>query len=73
MKVSDLKVKDEAVIVKVKAPEPVKSRLFSMGIAKGNKIKLLDHTLKKQTFEVDVEGTRVAIRKEEADFIEVKK
>ncbi len=71
MKLSQMRIGQSAVITKVRAQEPIKGRLFAMGIAKGNRIKLLDHTLKKETFEVDVEGTRVALRKEEADAIEV--
>ncbi len=66
-----MKIGDEAIIKKIKADDVIKARLVSMGIAKGNKIKLLDHTLQKQTWEVDVEGTRVALRKEEAQAIEV--
>ena len=73
MKLSELKIGDEATISKVLADEPIKGRLFAMGITKGNRVKLLDHTLKKQTWEVDVEGTRVALRREEADAIEVQK
>ncbi|SMC09581.1 FeoA family protein [Nitratiruptor tergarcus] len=71
MKLTDMKIGDEAIIKKIKADDVIKARLVSMGIAKGNKIKLLDHTLQKQTWEVDVEGTRVALRKEEAQAIEV--
>ncbi len=71
MKLSQMRIGQSAVIRKVRAQEPIKGRLFAMGIAKGNRIKLLDHTLKKETFEVDVESTRVALRKEEADAIEV--
>ncbi len=73
MKLTDLKIGDEAIIKKIHAKEPVKSRLFAMGIAKGNRIKLLDHTLKKQTWEIDVQGTRVALRQEEAESVEVAK
>ncbi len=71
MSVVDMKIGEEGIIKKVSAPEPIKSRLFAMGVAKGNRIKLLDHTLKKETWEVDVEGTRVALRREEAEGIEV--
>ncbi len=67
-----MKIGQEGEIVKILAQEPIKGRLLAMGIARGNHIKLLDHTLKKQTWEVDVEGTRVALRKEEADAIEVR-
>ncbi len=71
MNVTDMKIGDEAIIKKVRAQEPVKGRLYAMGIARGNRIKLLDHTLKKQTWEVEVDGTRVALRDEEAKGIEV--
>ncbi len=73
MNITDLKIGEEATITKVKALEPIRGRLYAMGIAKGNKIRLLDHTLKKQTWEVDVEGTRVALRDEEARAVEVEK
>ncbi|WP_234697200.1 FeoA family protein [Nitrosophilus alvini] len=66
---SEMKIGESAVIKKITALEPVKSRLIAMGIAKGNVIKLLDHTLKKQTWEVEVDNTRVALRREEADSI----
>ena len=71
MKVTQMKIGESGVIKKITAAEPIKSRLFAMGIAKNNRIKLLDHTLKKQTWEIDVEGTRVALRQEEAEGIEV--
>ncbi len=71
MNVTDMKIGQKAIIKKVKAQEPVKGRLFAMGITKGNPIKLLDHTLTKQTWEVEVDGTRVALRDEEAEAIEV--
>ncbi len=73
MNITDLKIGEEATITKVKAPEPIRGRLYAMGIAKGNRVRLLDHTLKKQTWEVDVEGTRVALRDEEAKAVEVEK
>ncbi|MRI83231.1 MAG: iron transporter [Nitratiruptor sp.] len=71
MRVIDMKIGQEGVIQRVQAPEPIKSRLYAMGVAKGNRLRLLDHTLKKQTWEVEVEGTRIALRKEEAQGIEV--
>ena len=63
----------EGIIVKVKAKEPVKGRLVSLGMARGNHLKVLDHTLAKQTWEVECEGTKIALRDEEAAsvFIEV--
>ncbi len=73
MSVVDMKIGEEATIKRIKANEAIRARLIAMGIAKGNRIKLLDHTLQKQTWEIDVEGTRVALRKEEAQAIEVER
>lgn len=58
-----------AIIVKVIANGPIKSRLHAMGIAKGNCIRVLDHTLTKQTWEVETGNTKIALRREEADAI----
>ena len=68
-KVSQMSKNEEGIVKKVTANEPIRGRLTAMGIAKGNRLKLVDHTLKKETWEVDVEGTRVALRKEEAESI----
>ena len=73
MRVSDMQIGEEATIKKIKAQEPIKGRLFAMGVSKGNRVRLLDHTLKKETYEIEVNGTRIALRKEEADAIEVEK
>ncbi len=73
MKLKDLKINDEAIIKKIHCKEPLKSRLFGLGITKGVKIKILKHTLAKGTFEIIAETTRVAIRKEEAGCIEVER
>ena len=56
-------------IVKIRAKEPVRGRLVSLGIAKGGRLRVLDHTLAKQTWEVECDGTRVALREEEAASI----
>ena len=59
----------EGRIVKIKAKDPIKGRLFSLGLAKGSEIKILDHTLAKQTWEVESDGTKIALREEEAASI----
>ncbi|NPA81765.1 MAG: ferrous iron transport protein A [Epsilonproteobacteria bacterium] len=73
MTLKDLKINDEGIIKKIKCQEPLKSRLFGLGVAKGVKIKVLKHTAAKGTFEILVDSTRIAIRKEEAECIEVEK
>jgi len=61
----------EYVIKKITAVEPLKSRLFSFGFARGNKVTVTEYTLTKQTYETKVEDSRVALRAEEAKNIEV--
>jgi len=73
MRLNELKMGDEAVIKKIYAKEPLKTRLFSMGITKGEKIKLLKHTLAKNTFEVEVNRVPIALRNEEAALVEVER
>lgn len=62
----------EYIISKVKAIEPVLSRLMSMGFTKGSKITLLKNTAGKQTFQVKIEDSEVGLRAEEAKLVFVK-
>jgi len=71
MKLSELKVGEVGSIKKINAKEPLKSRLLSFGITRNQKIKILEHTLAKNTFEIEVNNTKIALREEEAEQIEV--
>jgi len=71
MKLHELKLNQEAIITKVKANEPLRSRLLSLGFIRGAKVKILEYTLAKNTFKVKLNYLKVALRKEEADAIEV--
>jgi len=51
----------------------LKSKLLSMGITRGEKVKVLKHTLAKNTFDIEVANTNIALREEEAEQIEVEK
>ncbi|AZV46092.1 iron transporter [Nautilia sp. PV-1] len=73
MRLNELTIGDEATVKKVHAKEPLKSRLFAFGIAKGQKVKVLKHTLAKNTFEIEIGNTKVALRDEEAADVEVEK
>ncbi len=64
--VSDMKISEKAIIKKIIAKEPIKSRLFAMGIVKGAVIKVLEHTLAKQTWDIMSNNTKIALREEEA-------
>jgi len=67
--ITECSIGSEGVIVNIKAKEPIKGRLFSIGLAKGSKLKILDHTLAKETWEVESDGTKIALREEEAASI----
>ncbi len=61
----------ETTIVKLHASGPLKQRLVSFGIMKGASVTLMEYAPRKSTVEVKVGKMRLALRKEEADMIEV--
>jgi Fe2+ transport system protein FeoA len=69
MSLDEMKIGEVGIIKKITATEPLKSRLFSLGIVKGEKIKLLKHTIAKNTYEVEVNKSKIALRSEEAKMI----
>ncbi|MCH9814015.1 MAG: ferrous iron transport protein A [Epsilonproteobacteria bacterium] len=71
MGLHELSVGDEAKILKVIAVEPFRSRLFALGLNSGEQVTVLAHTLGKNTYEVKVNSTRIALRREEAEMIAV--
>ncbi|MCK4440866.1 MAG: ferrous iron transport protein A [Sulfurovaceae bacterium] len=71
MTIADLNKNQKAKIKATTASEPIKSRLFAMGFVKGVEITLLQHTLAKNTYDVEVNQGKVALREEEAKTIEV--
>ncbi len=73
MRLNGLKIGESGIIRKIYAKEPLKSKLLSMGFARGERVKVLKHTLAKNTFDVDINGVNVALRGEEAREIEVEK
>lgn len=71
MTLNKLKKGQKAVVVSIDAPKALKDRLTSFGLLKGEEIELRTHSLAKQTIEVAVGHTFVAIRDEEAKKIKV--
>ena len=71
MKLSELKKHQEAVVVKVDATPELKQRLASFGLLRGANVKVIDCSIGKSTIEIMVDNTLLALRKEEADNIEV--
>ncbi|MBD3791252.1 MAG: ferrous iron transport protein A [Campylobacterales bacterium] len=73
MILTELKKGQSATIIKVDAPQALKDRLKSMGVCKGELLTVRGCSLAKQTMEIEIEGTLVALRAEEAQKIEVEK
>lgn len=69
MNLTEVEYGKEYTIEKIKAEEPLKSRLLSFGFAKGNKVVVTEYTLTKQTYDVKIEDSQVALRSEEAQTI----
>lgn len=60
-----------AIVVKINATGALKQRLISFGLMKGAEVKMLECGLTKSTFEVKIGNVNIALRKEEAELIEV--
>jgi ferrous iron transport protein A len=60
-----------AKIARINAEGPLKQRLISFGLMKGATIQLLECSMTKSTYEIKVGNVRLALRREEAELIEV--
>lgn len=60
-----------ATVAKINATGPLKQRLMSFGLMKGVQIQMLECSMTKSTFEVKIGNVRLALRREEAELIEV--
>jgi len=58
-------------VVKIHATGALKQRLISFGMMKGVDVEILEYSTRKSTFEVKVGKMRIALRKEEAELIEI--
>lgn len=73
MTLDSLNKGETALIIQVNAPQILKARLNSFGITKNATIYLQEVTLAKNTIEICIDKTKVALRTTEAALIEVKK
>ncbi len=71
MNLSELKKGDSGIIVKIYAEKNLKKRLASFGIYKGVQFKVKALSLGGNTIEVRVGNTMIALRRSEAEKIEV--
>ena len=73
MKLDELNINDKAIIVDIDADKTLKDRLNSFGIVRNEELTLKGSSLAKQTIEIDIDGTLIALRASEAHKIEVQK
>ncbi len=71
MVLSDLQKGDQAEIVKIHADKALRDRLTSFGVMRGEELVVKGCSLAKQTMEIEVGSTLIAVRADEADKIEV--
>ncbi len=65
-------MKGQKIIVKkINANDALKQRLFSFGLVRGAEVEVVDCSLGKSVIELKVGNTLFALRKEEAQKIEV--
>lgn len=60
-----------ATVVKINATGALKQRLISFGLMKGAEITMLECGLTKSTYEIKIGSVSIALRREEAELIEV--
>lgn len=61
----------KATVAKINATGALKQRLISFGLMKGAEITMLECGLTKSTFEIKIGSVNIALRREEAELIEV--
>ena len=71
MRLSELQKGVDAKIVSIDSDPVLKSRFNSFGIIKGSIVTVIEQTLSKNTIEIKVQNTKIAIRISEANTIEV--
>lgn len=60
-----------ATVAKINATGALKQRLISFGLMKGAQITMLECGITKSTFEIKIGSVNLALRREEAELIEV--
>lgn len=73
MNLTDLSKGNKAEILNISADKALKDRLNSFGVMRGEELLIKGCSLAKQTIEIEVGSTLIALRKDEAAKIEVKK
>ncbi len=73
MKLNELTKGQRAQIIKIHADKVLKDRFSSFGVMRGEELTVKGCSLAKQTMEIEVGSTLIALRADEAEKIEVEK
>ncbi|HIQ28463.1 MAG TPA: ferrous iron transport protein A [Sulfurovum sp.] len=73
MHLIDLEKGNRASISKIHAEKALRDRLTSFGVMRGEELTVKGCSLGKQTIEIEVGSTLIALRADEAKLIEVEK
>ena len=73
MTLIDLEKGHSAKIVKINADKSLRDRLNSFGVMRGEELIIKGCSLAKQTMEIEIGSTLIALRADEANKIEVEK
>jgi len=71
MHLIDLQKGNKATIVKIHADKILRDRLTSFGVMRGEELTVKGCSLAKQTMEIEVGSTLIAVRADEAKLIEI--
>jgi ferrous iron transport protein A len=71
MLLSNLEINQEAQIKQINCGDELKQRFYSFGLIKGTTIIVDEISLARNTMAVNIDGTEIALRIEEAEQIEV--
>ncbi len=73
MKLNELEIGECGKIISIESDPILKSRFSSFGICRGNTAYIIEQTIAKNTIEVRVKNTNIALRVSEAKLITVEK
>lgn len=73
MNLSELRRGDHGTITKINAGKNLKTRLYSFGIYKGARFEIMACSLARNTMELKVGNSMIALRRGEVEKIEVEK
>ena len=71
MVLTDIRKGDKAEIIKIHADKALKDRLTSFGVMRGEILSVKGCSLARQTMEIEVGSTLIALRADEAEKIEI--